>query len=572
MPILAPVLSHKLAPRALRAGMLTLIAGIALSQLRLEAQATGIAGTIKDAAGHPVAGALVKVQSEMPGLAFTVVTRENGQYSFPDLVPGKYEVHAYGGSVQNQPTGPVDVSSGQQAKVDLVISAPLQLPPVQKRLNDDDYAKLMAPSDPAEIKEITISDCKECHTLQRTVSARKGRENWEETVRRMYHDLLGRRMPLWFALKDDEFVGGKRFSLLMDYLTKYFGAEVPVDPQVLEPWVVPGSAPHPNRNLPRNLLTGASAKYVGMEFSLPVGSTPDGIAIDSQGIVWVGEGTGMLGRFDPKSLAYTRIAPPRGKTSNPQLRSLAIDSQDQIWIADDGPNARILKYSPKTGAFYSYSIPEYRWPVPDIGPARIATLRTSNGNVWATRQTAQRVLKLDSKSGKIAEYPVPRGSSPFGLVAAANDSVWYSAEIGNVVVKLNPVTGELTPHEVPTERSDLHDLSIDAEGNLWAAAAETGKLVQIHASTGKATEYAPPNSDSGPYSVDVDTKRNVVWFSEIFIDRIARFDASAKSFVEFSLPSADLDVRHVLVDRAHPGRIWWVGGRSGKIGYIEVFE
>lgn len=559
--------------RARRAGVLAILAAIAPSFFRLEAQDRGIAGTVTNAAGQPVAGALVKIKSELPALAFTVISDEKGRYSFPRLVPGKYQVQAYGGSNQSLPGTSIEADGGRQSKLDLTLSAPLQVPPLERRWKDVDYAKIMPASDPTEIKEITISDCQECHSLQWTVSARKSREKWEETVRRMYHDLLGRRMPLWFALKDDEFVGGKRFTLLMDYLSKNFGPQGAVDPRVLEPWVAPGSAPHPNRNLPKTLLTGVSAKSMTMEFSLPAGSTPDHIAIDSRGIAWVGEGyAGMLGRFDPKSFTYTRIALPPGKGAKSQPTAVAVDVQDEIWVADDGPNARILKYIPNSGGFDSYPIPEYRWPVPDVGPARISTLRVFNGNVWGSRLTAQRILKLDPVSRKIAEYPLPRGSSPFGLAAKGDDAVWYSAEVGNVVVKLNPMTGELTPHDVPAEKSDLRELSIDAGGNLWVAATEVGKLIRIDAGTGKATEYTPPIADSGPYGVDVDVNRNQVWFSEIFADRIARFDPASKSFVEFPLPSADLDVRHIEVDQTHPGRVWWAGTGSGKIGYVEVPE
>ena len=552
---------------------ITILAATVLCGSLLEAQDTTISGVVKNAAGQSVSGAFVKLRCESRGVTYTVVSQENGRYTVPHLVAGKYEIQSFGGSNQSPPSGPLDVAAGQQLKQDLVLSAALQVPPLEKRLTDDDYAKLMPDSDPKEIKEIAISDCKECHALQWTVTSRKSKEKWEETVRRMYHDLLGRRMPLWFALKDDEFVGGKRFGLLIDYLTKNFGPQSPLDPRASGPWLVSAGSSHPNRNLPPTLLSGASAKYVAMEFSLPADSTPNDIAIDSHGIVWLGEGgTGMLGRFDPSSLTYTRIAAPPGKTSKPQLTSVAIDAEDQVWIADDGPNGRILKYSPKSAGFDSYSIPEYRWPVPDVGGARIATLRYFNGNIWGTRLTAQRILKLDTGSGKISEYPVPRGSSPFGLVATKDNSVWYSAEIGNVVVKLNPSTGELTPHDVPTERSDLRALSIDAQGNLWVAATESGKLVKVDGGTGKATEYTPPAEDSGPYSVDVDPKRNVVWFSEIFTDRIARFDPTKNSFVEFNLPSADLDVRHLQVDRSHPNRVWWSGTRSGKIGYVEVIE
>jgi streptogramin lyase len=573
MSIIAGLSKGNLRTGMTSAGVLTTLVALALSSAALNAQNTGIEGVVKNAAGQPVTGALVKVRCDSLGLAFTTVSRAQGRYSTSHLLPGKYEVQSFGGTTQSPTAGLIEVVKGHQAKVDLVLSVPLQVPPKEKRLTDDDYAKLMPDSDPAEIKQITVSDCRECHTLQWTVSARKSREKWEQTVNRMYHDLLGRRMPLWFALKDDEFVGGKRFGLLMDYLTKNFGPQTPLEPGVFGPWVVAGSAPHPNRNLPTALLNGASAKYVAMEFSLPPDSMLSDIAVDSQGIAWVSEGnTGMLGRFEPNSLAYTRIPSPPSKNSKFQLDSVAVDPQDQVWLVDDGPDARILHYKAKAGGFDSYPIPEYRWPVPDVGGARIATLRFFNGNVWGTRLTAQRILKLDPGSRKVTEYPVPRGSSPFGLAVSGDNAVWYSAEVGNVVVKLNPSTGELTPHDVPTERSDLRGLSMDAAGNLWVAATESGKLVKLDGHSGKATEYTPPTPDSGPYSVDVDTKRNLVWFSEIFSDRIGRFDPSTNSFVEFPLPSADLDVRRIEIDRSHPNRVWWSGGHAGKIGYVEATE
>ena len=546
---------------------------LAISAAPLEAQNTGIAGVVKNAAGQPVAGAIVKIKNDGLGLAFTVVSQGEGRYASPRLPAGKYQVQAFGGSNQGMSAGPVDVGSGRQVSVDVILNAPLQIPAVAKRLTDEDYAKLMPGSDPAEIKEIAISDCKECHTLQWTVTARKSKEKWEETVNRMYHDLLGRRMPLWFALKDDEFVGGKRYDLLINYLAKNFGPQSPLDAKVVEPWVVPGSAAHPNRNLPPALLSGASAKYVAMEFSLPADSMPHDIAVDSQGIAWVNErNTGMLGRFDPNSQAYTRIQVPAGKNSKYQLNAVAVDPQDQVWFADDGPNARILQFNPKSKEFTSYPIPDYRWAVPDVGPARIATLRFSNGNVWASRLTAQKILKLDPRTKKVTEFPVPRGSDPYGLAVTAKDTVWIAEEVGNVVAKLDTQTGELVPHDVPTDRSDLHGMGMDANGNLWVAATEAGKLVKVETQTGKATEFTPPMADAGPYSVDVDTTRNLVWVNEIFSDRIARFDPSDNTFVEFPLPSADLDVRRIEVDRSRPNRVWWSGARAAKIGYIEVMQ
>ena len=543
------------------------IALVAIGALPLKAQTTGVAGIVKNAAGQPVAGALVKIKSE--SLAFTVVSQGDGRYTSPNLPTGKYQVEAFGGS--NQGAAAVDVAGGKRANADVTLNAPLQIPAIGKRLNDDDYAKMMPASEPAEIKEIAISDCKECHSLQWTLTARKSKEKWEETVNRMYHDLLGRRMPLWFALKDDEFVGGKRFDLLIGYLTKNFGAQTPVDAKAVEPWSAPGSATHPNRNLPTAPLSGAAGKYIAMEFSLSADSMPSDVAVDSQGNAWVTErNTGMLGRFDASAQTYTRVQVPEGKTPKFQLNAVAVDPQDQVWFADDGANARILQFNPKSKEFTSYPIPEYRWAVPDVGSARIAALRFSNGNVWASRLTAQKVLKLDPRTKKVVEFPIPRGSDPYGLAVTTKDVVWVAEEVGNVVARLDTQTGELVPHDVPTDRSDLHGMAMDANGDLWVAATEAGKLVKMETQTGKATEFAPPMADAGPYSVDVDTKQNVVWVNEIFSDRIARFDPSKSTFVEFPLPSADLDVRRIEVDRSRPNRVWWSGTRAGKIGYIEV--
>src|SRR5712691_10198995 len=114
----------------MRAGI-TILAAIALGS-PLGAQITGLAGVVTSAAGQPVAGALVKIRCDSLGIAFTIVSQEQGRYSAPHLVPCKYEVQSFGGANQSPPAGPVDLSTGQQAKVDLILSAPLKLPALEK--------------------------------------------------------------------------------------------------------------------------------------------------------------------------------------------------------------------------------------------------------------------------------------------------------------------------------------------------------------------------------------------------------------------------------------------------------
>jgi streptogramin lyase len=556
-------------PMAVLVTALAVAASVGIPLRAQSANTINITGVVKSASGESVTGALVKVRSEASGLAFIVVTQEEGRYSTPNLLPGKYIVQGFGGSVESQAAGPVDVSNARQAKVDLVLNASLQVPQRERRMVDADYEKLLPPG-PG--KADAADRCSSCHSLMPVVSARKTREEWQHTFDRMVDDVFDLRKLMIYHQKSEN------GDIVLDYLAKNFGPDRPVDPQVAKQWLLRrGSPSHPNRNLPASLLKGTAAKYIAMEFSLPAGAEARDIAVDSHGIAWVSEKhTGMVGQFDPRTLTYTRLSIPAGK--NPELRvdAIQVDTQDQVWFADDGPNGRIIQYNPTSRQFNTYQMPGYRFDVPpNQGWARIETLRVANGNVWAVGTSSNRILRLDLNTQRFTDYSIPKGSVAYGLVIGPNSTPWYSAVITNVIVNLDPKTSKLTKYYVPLEekeRADLRGLAADGDGNFWVGASEIGKLLKLDGHSQQFTEYTPPTTDAGVFAVDVDTKRNLVWFSEVFADRIGRFDPRDKSFVEFPQPSSDTDVRRIEVDRSRPNRVWWAGDHSGKIGYVETLE
>jgi streptogramin lyase len=549
--------------------ILLMALSVASIRLPLQAQTTGVIGVVKNAGGAPLAGALVKVKSESSGLGFMVVSQVGGQFKTPNLLPGKYSIRGFGGDSQSETTQTVEVALGQRQKVDLTLSSPLKIPLRQKRMTNDDYTNLL-PEGPA--KRVVAGKCSFCHSLLEVVSARKTPEKWKETYDRMYDDLQGMRKPIVAQSNEDQ-----ENDVVLDYLTKNFTPSTPQYPEAVGQWFLRAGGPsHPDRNLPTTLLKGPAAKYVAMVYALPPGALPHDIAVDSQGIAWVTERTtGMLGRFDPNSLTYTRTATPAGKTSKFQLDAVAVGPDDQVWFADDGPNARMIRFDPKSKEFTNYPIPEYQFPVPDSGWARIGTLRFLDGNVWATGVTSQRILKLDPKARKFLTYSVPRGSEPYGLAVGGDKLIWYAGTISNVVARLDISSGRLTRHDVgqlPLLRAALRGLAADAQGNLWGAANESGKLAKVDFHTGNVTEYEIPTVESGPFSVDVDKTRNLIWFSEIHADRIGRFDPASGTFVEFPHPLADSDVRRIEIDPHRPNRVWWASTLGNSIGYIEVIE
>ena len=535
----------------------------------LSLSAEEISGILTDSSGQPVVGALVKVMSRQLNIGFVVVTQAQGRYTTPNLPPGSYVVQAFGADSETGVMGPVQVAQGQPGKMNLALSTPLKRAPLVRRFTDAEFTKLM-PEGPG--KSPVSSRCATCHSLLWVLSARKTPEKWVETVDRMRDDLQGRDRPLNDILGESDLL---ELDEMADYLGKHFTPDTPVDPRVVEQWqLYPGSPVHPNRNLPGTRLQGAASKYVAMEFSLPSNSEPHDISNDSEGNAWVTEAnTGMLGRFDPNSLTYTRIPVPPGKTPKFQLNAVAVDPTDQVWFVDDGPNARMLKYNARTKEFDSFPIPEYKYPIPpDFTPARLITLRFLNGKVWGTGLVGNWLVEVDPKTRQASEYPVPKGSAPYGLAIGGDHRVWYAAEVGNLVGKLDPTNRRITSYTVPTARSDIRGMAADSDGNLWVAATDSGKLLKVDYTNGKFTEFTIPNAESGPFAMDIDTKNNFIWFSEVFADKLARFDPKNKTFVEFPLPGSDMDVRSIQVDRLNPNRVWWAGGRADKIGYIEVNE
>src|SRR5206468_12787239 len=122
---------------------LFVIVAILCGSSSLKAQTIGISGVVKSSAVEPVAGALVKVSSQDLGLTFMVVSQQQGRYSTPTLLPGKYVVQAFGGISQSNLSSPVEVSTTPQGTMDLTLNVALQIPSRDNRMTDEDYEKLM---------------------------------------------------------------------------------------------------------------------------------------------------------------------------------------------------------------------------------------------------------------------------------------------------------------------------------------------------------------------------------------------------------------------------------------------
>jgi streptogramin lyase len=557
---------------------------LAFSGFPLKAQnGNGINGLVKNAAGQPVEGALVRVSSTDLGLIFMVVSQAQGHYETPNLPPGKYTVEGIGGDHQSGRSGSVEVRSGQQANMDVQLSVVRQTSPPRIRMTQAEHAARMPEG---SAKGLILTKCVLCHSLDgavdtRTLRIEASRQQWEEVMGTHKYYMEDRPDAMSYAEVD----------MIVNYMTQYFSRENPRTRRREE-----SPPPNPNRHLPRTLLTGTESNYVVMAFDLRPRAFPHDISVDSEGIAWFSEhavnefgitengvpgvtkkGIGLIGRFDPKTFTYTQLAPPVGKFPA-RYSGAAVDPQGIVWSVDNGQNARLISYDPEMEVFKTYPMPapprrkEFDEFGLGDGSANMNTLTFQNGYVWGSGLLSGQIYRLDPASGGVITYPVPKGRPPYGLAFDKDQMLWYSAEFADEIVKLDPETGQRTHFSVVTPRADLRHIQTDADGNVWASAQRSDKLIRVDASTGQVTEYAPPTPLSGINSVDVDRENNLIWVAEAGADKIARFDPSSNTFVEFSLPSPGTGLKRIAIDPSNPQRIWWSATGSDRVGYIEVLE
>ena len=501
-----------------------------------------IGGIVKDSTGKAVDGASVMAKNLDRGLSVTVISQEQGRYTAPNLLPGKYEVKAWGGGFRTDPSRTVELSAGQTAKADLSLAKLQDI----ATMNISQTAALMPEG---EGKTIIVSLCTDCHKqgLYPIVARRLDRNGWGAIVKLM------KSRPYGIVRSLDIFEDQEQ--IVLDYLAKNYGPDTPpLDPE---------------KSIPRVWVKGEAAKGVVTEYDLPAKASPHDVAVDSKGIGWVSEGGhGVIGRFDPNTFTYTRFPLPDGKSD---ATAIGVDPKDHVWVFD-GSNNRLVEYDPQANSFTSYPMPA------DKARVGANTIRFHpNGTVWFTGIASNQVVRVDPKTKEVKLWMVPSGVrlntsvNPYGMAIDPSGMIWFAERRTDKMAKVEPRTGEITEFDIPTKGAVLRRMAADKDGNLWFGEyGGVGKLAKIDYRTGKVTEYPTPTKYSGAYSVDVDKTNHKIWFNEMMGNNIARFDPRAGTFEEYPVPSPLSSIRRIEVDQTRLTRVWYGGLHTDRVGFLDI--
>jgi virginiamycin B lyase len=201
-----------------------------------------------------------------------------------------------------------------------------------------------------------------------------------------------------------------------------------------------------------------------------------------------------------------------------------------IWYTGQTAN-KIGRLDPKTGEFKEYPI-----TVPLSAPHGLT--EDSDGNIWFAAIRAGYLGKLEPKTGKITEYYTnnPKAKDPHTPLFDKNGMLWFTMQSSNMIGRLNPKTGEMKIAAALTEKSNPYGIVFDSKGTPWFVEFNTNRVASIDPQTMTITEYTLPDARSRPRRVAI-TSDDVLWYGDYALGRLGKFDTKTKEVKEYPSPS-----------------------------------
>ncbi len=157
-----------------------------------------------------------------------------------------------------------------------------------------------------------------------------------------------------------------------------------------------------------------------------------------------------------------------------------------LWYTGQLAN-KLGRLDPKTGAMKEFNLKS-----PGSGPHGLAA--DKEGNIWFTANSKGYIGKLDPKTGEVTEYPMPdaRARDPHSLVFDRDGMIFFTVQVGNFVGKLDPKSGRVTLKEVPTANARPYGIIIWDDGAAYFCEFNSNKIGRIQPKTLDITEYTLP--------------------------------------------------------------------------------
>ena len=224
---------------------------------------------------------------------------------------------------------------------------------------------------------------------------------------------------------------------------------------------------------------------------------------------------------------------------------VALDRAGAVWYSDFG-QMFLGKMDPKTGKVTQYPIPETKKGFP-VGTLNLEFDKDDNPWVGVMYQGA--IAKFDKKTEKFQEWTTPKewdtNMDQLGHLALTgtpvDNKVWIKNSDGGNIYRLDLTDNkfeDLGAFKDPRtgKRIGTYGLHSDQFNNIYLLDFAAGNIVKIDAKTKLPTVYLTPTPNSRPRRGRVDAEGRL-WFAEYNGNAIGMFDPKTEKISEWKVPT-----------------------------------
>jgi virginiamycin B lyase len=227
-------------------------------------------------------------------------------------------------------------------------------------------------------------------------------------------------------------------------------------------------------------------------------------------------------------------------------------------------------------------ITEYDLPRPTIQPHDV--LLDADGIAWYSSFGEQFLGRLDPKTGKATEYPIPlhKPGYPTGLLGLRTDKagdLWLGNMYQATIVKFERKSETFKFWQLPAEQNIdaaqvnmVSPQSSHVDGKVWAQNNGFAGVHRLDVASGKIDTWepfkdAPKGEPHNIYDVVPDSKNNV-YFTDFRQKHIGRIDAKTGELKLFAILTPSPALRRGQMDAQD--RLWFGEYRGDKIGVFDT--
>jgi streptogramin lyase len=227
---------------------------------------------------------------------------------------------------------------------------------------------------------------------------------------------------------------------------------------------------------------------------------------------------------------------------------------------------------------------EYDLPRETISPHDV--ILDAEGIAWYSSFGEQNLGRLDPRTGKVTEFPIPESKPgfPTGLLGLRSDrdgNLWLGNMYQAKIVKFDRKAQKFTTWKLPAEQdidaaqiNMVSPQSAHVDGKVWTQNNGFAGVHRLDIATGKIETWepfksAPKGEPHNIYDVVPDSQNNV-FFTDFRQRHIGRIDAKTGEVKLFEMPSAAAVTapRRGMMDSQD--RLWFGQYRADRIGMLDT--